>query len=134
VVAVVVNWPVHDEERLDALTWMNVGVVLAEQGDLEGATRYFRRAVEGHPSSPEANNNLAQAMALQGDYAGAIVHYQRTLAADPTLFGVNYNMGVALERVGRTNEALTHYEKASELEPSDEDARRAVARLRRRDP
>jgi len=130
IVAAIVNWPIHDEKRLNAMAWMNVGVALAQEGDLDEATGYFKRAVEGHPESAEANNNLAQALALQGDFAGAIPHYKAALAAEPTLMGVSYNLGVALERVGRADEALRHYERAVELDPSDVEARRAVERLR----
>ena len=133
VVAVIVNWRVQDEDRLNAMSWMNVGVALAEHGDVEGATPYFRRAVAGHPESAEANNNLAQALALEGDFLGAIPHYQRALSAASSLPGVDYNLAVALERVGRPVEALTHYERASRLDPSDVDARNAATRLRRRD-
>lgn len=130
VVAVVVNWPVHDEKRLNAMAWMNVGVALAQEGDVEDATHYFRKAVDGHPESAEANNNLAQALALGGDYAGAIPHYQAALVAEPALMGVDYNLAVALERVGRLDEALMHYERAVELDPSDDAARTGIARLR----
>lgn len=128
-VAVVVNWPVHDEKRLNAMAWMNVGVTLAEEGDLVAATEYLHRAVQGHPESAEANNNLAQALALQGDYASAIGHYQAALALEPGLSGVDYNLAVALERVGRAAEAVRHYERALESNPLDEEARRALVRL-----
>jgi len=130
VIAAVVNWPVQDEKRLNAMAWMNVGVALAQQGEVEDATHYFRKAVNDHPESAEANNNLAQAFALGGDYAGAIPHYQAALAAEPTLMGVDYNLAVALERVGRLDEALVHYQRAVELDPSDDAARTAVGRLR----
>ena len=129
-VAVGVNVRIHDEKRLNAHAWMNVGVALAEGGDVAGATAYFRRAVEGDAASPEANNNLAQALALQGDFAGAIPHYEAALRGDPTLMGVDFNLGVALERVGRTGDSLSHYERAVELDPHDEGARAAVDRLR----
>jgi len=130
VVAVVVNWSVLDEDRLNALSHMNVGVALAEKGELISATEYFRRAIEGHPQSAEANNNLAQALSLQGEYAEAIPHYRAALAVDPALIGVAYNLAVVLERVGQLEEAVEYYVRAVELDPSDEDARRAVARLR----
>ena len=129
VIAAVVNWPVHDEKRLNAMAWMNVGVALAQQGEVEDATHYFRKVVNDHPESAEANNNLAQALALGGDYTGAIAHYQAALAAEPALIGVDYNLAVALERVGRLDEALVHYQRAVELDPSDHAARAAVARL-----
>jgi len=133
-VAGVVNWPVHDEKRLDAMAWMNVGVTLAEEGDLVAATGSFRRAVQDHPESAEANNNLAQALALQGDYASAIGYYQAALAAEPGLLGADYNLAVALERTGRTAEAIHYYERALESDPSDEEARRTLRRLRESGP
>ena len=109
----------------------SVGIwALAQEGDVEDATHYFRKAVDGHPESAEANNNLAQALALGGDYAGAIPHYQAALAVEPTLMGVDYNLAVALERVGRLGDALMHYDRAVELDPSDDAARAAAARLR----
>ena len=126
----VVNWPVHPESRLDAMAWMNVGVAMAESGDVAGATAYFRRAVEGHPESAEANNNLGMALALQGDFAGAVLCYETALASKPGLMGVDYNLAVALEGVGRLDEARMHYERALALNPSDADARAALERLR----
>ncbi len=128
-VAVVVNWPMHDEKRLNAMAWMNVGVALARDGDLNGATDCFHRAVEGHPQSAEANNNLAQALALAGDYAGAVAHYRAALASDPDLMGVAFNLAVALEQLGQLDEAIDFYGQAVNLDPSDEDARRAIERL-----
>ena len=129
-VAIAVNWPVHDTERLNAMAELNVGVALARAGDLTRATEAFERAVRGHPESAEANNNLAQALALRGDYGRAVEHYERALHAARTLAGVDYNLAVAQEQLGQRDAALRRYERALQLDPSDEDARRAIARLR----
>lgn len=129
VVAILVNVPVHPERRLDALATMNVGVALAEQGDVVGAIRYFSSAVDSSPDSAEARNNLAQALAVEGRFAEAIPHYRATLELAPTLLGVDYNLAAALERIGRTHEALVHYTRALELDPSDAAALDAVRRL-----
>lgn len=131
-VAVMVNIRVHDEGRLNALGFMNLGVALAQEGDVEAATGYFQRAVSDHPGSAEGQYNLAQALALQGHYAGAIPHYEAALALEPALIGADYNFGVALERAHRLEEALQHYARAVELDPADAEARRAVGRLRQR--
>ena len=131
-VAVVVNWPVHDERKLNAMARMNVGVALAEAGELPAAESYFRRALADHPQSAEGHNNLAQALALRGNFTGAIEHYEAALALEPWLIGVDFNLGVALERVGRIEEALRAYERAATRDPSDAEARNAAARLRRR--
>lgn len=133
-VACVVNVRVYEEDRLDALAWMNVGVSVAEQGDVAGATVYFRRAVDAHPSSGEANLNLAQSLAIQGDYTAAIPHYRAALLARSTLPGAEYNLAVALERVERVDEAWDHYVRALAEDASDEDAKRAIERLKRTRP
>ena len=130
VLAVAVNVPIYHTKALEAHSWMNIGVALAEDGDLAGATSYFRRAVEGHPASAEANNNLAQALAMQGDFRGAISHYEAALATDAALMGVDFNLAVALERIGRTSDALVHFERASELDPGDRETKAAIERLR----
>lgn len=131
-VAVVVNLPLHDERRLDAMARMNAGVALASSGDLEGAAPYFRSAVEVHPGSAEAHNNLAQLLALQGNFSGAVEEYRAALSLVPGLGGVDYNLAVALERVGRVDEAMSHFSRALELDPLNADAWLAVERLRQR--
>lgn len=127
--AVVAHWPVHDRARLNALAQMNLGVALAEAGELSEATAHFQRAVERHPTSAEANVNLAQALALLGRFEEAIPHYERALASDPDLFGVEYNLGVALERAGQVERALELYRRAVQRDAGDADARAAVVRL-----
>jgi hypothetical protein len=131
-VAAAVNVPVHDERRLNAMARMNVGVALAEAGELAAAESYFREALADHPESAEGHNNLAQALALRGDFTGAVEHYQEALTAKPGLIGVDFNLGVALERVGRIEEALRSYERAVARDPSDAEARKAIERLRSR--
>jgi hypothetical protein len=129
VVAAAVNWPVQDERKLNAMARMNVGVALAEVGELAEAESYFRVALRDHPQSAEGHNNLAQALALRGDFAGAIEHYEAALGIEPGLIGVDYNLGVALERVGRREEALRAYQRAAARDPADGEARAAVRRL-----
>jgi tetratricopeptide (TPR) repeat protein len=129
VVAAAVDWPVHDERRLNAMARMNVGVALAEAGELGAAESYFHLALRDHPGSAEGHNNLAQALALRGDFAGAIEHYEAAIAIEPGLIGVDYNLGVALERMGRMDEALWAYQRAAARDPADAEARAAVSRL-----
>ncbi len=128
-VAVVCNWPIQDERRLNALAWMNVGVAAARAGEVETATGYFEFAIEQHPESPEARYNLATALAMQDRFAEAITHYQVAHQLAPGAPGLDYNMGVALERLGRVDEALACYRRAVEADSGDGDAQRAVDRL-----
>ena len=129
VVALVVNIPVQDESRLNALAWMNIGVAAAREGDLPRAEQHFRRALLDHPESAEGHVNLAMALALQGGFAEAIPHYQSALQLSPELPGVDFNLAVALEHVGRSDEAIVHYQRASAADPDDRDADQALRRL-----
>ncbi len=126
---VICHWPVHDEARLDALAAMNAGVALAQMGEVEEAMGLFEDAVAAHPTSVEANHNLALALAVQGRFAEAVPYYRRVLEAAPTLAGVAFNLGVALEQVGNVSAALEYYRVAVAQDPEDVAARRAVVRL-----
>lgn len=131
--AVVVNWPIQDERRLDALADMNAGVALAQAGELTEASEYFARTVASHPTSVEANYNLALSLAMRERYAEAIPVFERALSLSPGLIGGHYNLAVALERTGRIAEAIGHYELAVQDDPADQEARAAIARLRSTD-
>lgn len=129
VVAIVVNWTIQDEARLDALAEMNAGVALAQEGEIEAAGEFFTRAVQGHPSSAEANYNLALALAIQGRFAEAIPYYDRAIQMQQDLPGVHFNLAVALEQTGQREAALQHYEIAAAQDPADSEARAAIRRL-----
>lgn len=130
VTAVAANVPIQDESKLNALARMNAGVALAQEGRLQDAIGYFRRALADHPASPEGHNNLAQGLALTGNFAEAIDHYEAALRAAPDLPGVHFNLAVALEQVGRVHDAQRHYETALAQNPADADAQAALLRLR----
>jgi len=124
-----VNAPVHDEEKLIALSWMNMGVALAEQGELEEAVAVFGRAVEQAPTSAEANYNLATTLAVRGDFVRAITYYERAVLAQPSLPNLHYNYAVALEQIGRAGDAIKHFRAALQADPNDAEAGAALRRL-----
>ncbi|HNQ23403.1 MAG TPA: tetratricopeptide repeat protein [Phycisphaerae bacterium] len=128
-VAVVVNWPVQDERRLEALAQMNLGVVLAQRGELTEATTWLQAAVRGCPGSAEAHFNLAQALMLAGRDEEAIAAYREALRWAPQVAEVHFFLAQALERTGRTAEAVTHYRSVLRLAPDDAEALAAIHRL-----
>lgn len=128
--AAAVNWPIQDERRLNAVALTNLGSVLGAQGDLQGATHWLRKAVEGHPQSAEAHFNLAYALSLKGEHAEATVHYRAALALEPALMHVDFLLGQSLEALGDRESALRHYARAVELDPAHQEARAALQRLR----
>jgi tetratricopeptide (TPR) repeat protein len=61
----------------------NLGVLLAEQGDVEGASTAFQQAIaSGHPDeAPRAARNLGLLLAEQGDVDGARSALQQAIAS-----------------------------------------------------
>jgi tetratricopeptide (TPR) repeat protein len=50
-----------------SVAYLQLGIIAAEQGDLQKAIRSYQKAVETDPSSPEAHYRLAQAYRRTGD-------------------------------------------------------------------
>ncbi len=131
--AILANFPgLHPTGRLNALSFMNLGVAYAQRGsdgDLAAAVRCFDRAVAEHPTSAEARYNLALGLDQSGELTAAIEQYRAALLIEPTLMNADYNLAVALERAGRTQEAIVHYRAAIRVNPADEEAAAALVRL-----
>jgi tetratricopeptide (TPR) repeat protein len=66
-----------------ASAYHNLGIVRWQQGLLEEATAFFRRASELRPDVPRYHCSLAFALAELGRQEEALAHYQRALRQDP---------------------------------------------------
>ncbi len=82
------------------------GAALAAKGDLDGATRAFREAVEADPDQPEALNNLGKMLAARGDVTSAVNDYRRALGLDPTQAETYFNLEELYRKAGRHRDAM----------------------------
>ncbi|UCG17157.1 MAG: tetratricopeptide repeat protein [Phycisphaerales bacterium] len=127
--AIIVNWPINPARQLNAMAYMNVGAVLAQQGKLDAAIKFFDLALEGAPESAELHYNLGVALASKERYEDAVRHYRTALEIEPGLMHADYNLGVAFEALCRVDEAVEHYRRALTVDPEDAGARGALQRL-----
>ena len=95
----------------------NLGLVLAEQGDLEEAMGYYSKALNIKPDDVEVLNNLGLALAGQGRLEEAISHYSKALKIKPDFVGPIYNLGLALAEQGSLEEAISHFSRAVKIKP-----------------
>jgi tetratricopeptide (TPR) repeat protein len=65
-----------------ARAWMNLGICLAELGDLDGAEGALTQVLSRSPSDPRAHLNLALVARSRGRPEVAVDHLQRALAVD----------------------------------------------------
>jgi tetratricopeptide (TPR) repeat protein len=127
--AIIVNWPINPARELNAMAYSNVGGVLAQQGKLDAAIKFFNLALEGAPESAELHYNLGVALASKQRYDEAVRHYRTALEIEPGLMHADYNLGVAFEALCRVDEAVEHYRRALTVDPNDAGARGALQRL-----
>lgn len=87
------------------------------------------------PGAPDAilrDFRAANERALAGEHDQAIALYRSLLERGYEDGGVYYNLGHVLEDAGRSVEAIVAYERALARDPSDEEARENLRRLRAR--
>jgi tetratricopeptide (TPR) repeat protein len=120
--------PDDDPDR--AAGYLNLGAVLDDLGDTDGAIRQMRRVLEigeahfgtDHPQVAGAVNNLGYALHSKGDSPGATDCFERVLKIgraqdppDPKMIAMCLNnLGHVLHAQGRHREAEAHYAEALE--------------------
>ncbi len=100
--------------------WMahnNLGLVLADRGQLDQAIAQYQVALKIQPDYAEAHNNLGNALADRGQFDEAIAHYRRALQINPRDVEAVYNLGAALADCGQLDEAIAQYWKALAIKP-----------------
>ena len=95
----------------------NLGVSLADQGELDEAVSHYLEALRSKPDYVLAHNNLGIALAAQGKLEAAIAHYREALRFQSDYVGAATNLGNALEVQGKHEEAIAQYSAALRLQP-----------------
>lgn len=115
-----VNAPLGNTYNPSAID--NLGAVLLQMGDLEGAESLFRQVIARRPDFADARNNLAVTLLRKGDAARAIDELKEVIRLKPMLPGGYVNLGNALLKQGDFGGAGANYEKALELDPKSQEA------------
>lgn len=126
---VVCNAPLHDEQGLNASSYMNVGISAGQAGDMPTCLRWLEAAVQANPQNAVGHYNLAGAQAMSGRPVQAIESLQRARLLDPQLVQVDFQLAMLYEQIGRRQEALAYYQNALRDEQASSDARAAIERL-----
>jgi Flp pilus assembly protein TadD len=67
---------------------------------------------------------------MLGRYDQAVASFERALALRPANGMAHYNLGLIAARRGHAAEARVHFERSLAIDPSSEDARRALEELK----
>lgn len=101
----------------DHLSWMNVGAMLAESGQMQMGMPFLERAVQLNPKHERSRFNLARAYESQGRIDEAITHYQAANRLDPAKYSSAYNLARIYEQQGEVDKAIELYEEVCETRP-----------------
>jgi tetratricopeptide (TPR) repeat protein len=110
--------PVTDLAAI-ALYHSNRGVETLLDGDLGGAVRWLRRAVDLDPGLAPAWVNLGVALRRSGDDQGAREAYEEALRIDPAAASAYDNLAALLRSRGRSQEAAEVLEVADRARSGD---------------
>ncbi len=97
----------------------NLGLLLAERGQVDEAISHYQEALKIEPDYAIAHNNLGNALFGRGQVDDAIAHCRKALEIKPDYAEAHSNLAVALAGRGQVGEAITHYRKALEIKPDD---------------
>ena len=95
----------------------NLGLALAEQGDVAGAIRHFRKSLAIEPTHAQARYNLGTALDLLGSTAEAVSQYRLAVNAKTDFAQAHNNLAVDLAISGRLDEAIDHFRAAGRIAP-----------------
>lgn len=100
-----------------AAAWMNLGLVLLDNGKPNDAIAAYRRAVQIAPDNAAAWAGAGNAHAQAGQQESSVEAYAKSLALNPRAAGVHMSHGHALKTVGDQASALAAYRAAIARRP-----------------
>lgn len=100
-----------------------MGCIMADRDDLDGAVEYFERAVDMDPHHPQALFRLANIAATRSDDQEAIMLYERSLSIPPFHLGAMLNLGLLYEDVEQYRAAAYCFKRVLLADPLNERAR-----------
>lgn len=101
----------------DAEIHNNLGMILQDRGQLDGAVASYGSALKIDPCFVEAHYNLGNVLCEFGRLEEAVASYRNALKINPNVAVIHSNLGAALQELGRLEEALSSCRRALELEP-----------------
>lgn len=96
--------------------YLNLGAILCEAQNLEGAVSLYDSAIVACPKSALIRFNRAVALEDLGRHEEAVSSYELSLKLDPSLADAHFNIARLKERLGDSRSALRHFNAYRKLQ------------------
>ncbi len=106
---------------------------LVALGRKDEAVAAYQKVLRLHFHNAAAHNDLATLFAEKGRTQEAIDHFNEAIRFAPDYAPAHFNLAETLERLGRLPEAASEYRKVLDINPNDQDARRALDQMMKSD-
>jgi len=108
---------------------LNLGVALAQQGDLDEAIAEFHQALKIAPDSYEAHVDLGGALMRQKRFIEAIDHFRRAIEIETLRINAHGALAGVLLLQGNIDEARAEFERVVEIDPRNTTARNELGQI-----
>ena len=107
------------ENPQDAEAHMNLGVILQEKGDFEGALREYQFAEAINPADITTRLNMGTLYQARKDYVTALNAYDTILQVKPDDLLTHYYRGTALKERGQLEDAVREFQFVLSRDPKN---------------
>jgi serine/threonine protein kinase/Flp pilus assembly protein TadD len=99
--------------------YVNLGHLLNQKGDWDGAVAAYQLAINLKPRYATAHAGLGFAFIKKGDMKGAVAELRQAVELDPGHWNALNNLGLALASLGHADDAIIEYRKAIDINSKD---------------
>jgi tetratricopeptide (TPR) repeat protein len=97
----------------------NLGVALAQQGNIDEAVAHFIKSYEICPTHDDAYFNLGYVFESKGNRDEAVIEYEKALKVNPRHAKAHYSLGELYARRGNFDAAAGHFQQAALSDPNN---------------
>jgi protein O-mannosyl-transferase len=101
----------------NSVAHVNLGEVLAEQGNNDAAVKHYYAALKIRPDLVAAHLNLGISLRKDGKLDEAIRHFSKAVRLESDCVEARYELGYTLEKKGDLTGAIQHYIEAKRMYP-----------------
>ena len=102
--------------------WNILGAANKELGQVEEASKAFKKVTELNPNYADGFNNLGITLQILRKYDEAVKAYKKGISIKPNYAEGFINLGTTLSELGKTDEAIEAYRKALSIKPDYSEA------------